>query len=125
MLTRWLRFNVVGLAGCAVQLVTLRMLAGPFRIPYLTATALAVEIAILHNFVWHETWTWRGIGSAGRSRRLVRFHLGNGILSIVSNVVFTWVFRQFLGLPLLAANCCAIATTAILNFLVAYVWVFS
>ncbi len=125
MLARWLRFNAVGLAGAGVQLVALRLLTAVFQIPYLTATALAVEIAVLHNFVWHEAWTWRGIGGAGRYRRLVRFHIGNGLLSILSNVLFTWVFRQVLGMPLLAANTCAIASTAVLNFVVAYVWVFS
>jgi putative flippase GtrA len=55
---RWIAFMTVGLGGFIVQLaaVTLLARAGLADAP---ATALAVELAILHNFVWHERWTWR------------------------------------------------------------------
>jgi putative flippase GtrA len=58
LFTRWAAFNAVGLAGVAVQLACLALLvhAGSH---YLAATALAVEAAVLHNFLWHQRWTWR------------------------------------------------------------------
>ena len=52
-LRRWLKFNAVGAIGIVVQLAALAVLKGLLRLPYLTATALAVETAVLHNFVWH------------------------------------------------------------------------
>jgi putative flippase GtrA len=124
MLTRWLRFNAVGIAGFAVQLGALWLFARVWGLQYLLATALAVEIALLHNFVWHEAWTWKGLAVEGRWRRLTRFHLGNGFLSIVSNVLFTWILMQGFGMPLLVANAASVAVTALLNFAVAAVWVF-
>ena len=38
-------------------------------ISYLTATALAVELAVLNNFVWHQLWTWRDRPSLTLMRR--------------------------------------------------------
>ena len=55
---RWLKFNSVGAIGIGVQLSVLTLLAGHLGLNYLLATALAVETAVLHNFVWHEKWTW-------------------------------------------------------------------
>jgi putative flippase GtrA len=124
MIVRWLRFNAVGLAGVVVQLSALFVLSRLWPHHEILDTMLAVEIAILHNFVWHETWTWPGLTAVGRSRRLVRFHLANGFLSIASNALFTWLFRHSFGIHLLAANLAAIAVTSLLNFAVAARWVF-
>jgi putative flippase GtrA len=121
---RWLKFNTVGAGGAAVQLCTLWLLHRFTSIPYLFAVMLAVEIAILHNFVWHEAWTWRGKPVEDRWWRLLRFHVANGFLSIVSNVALTFLYKEIVGLPLLAANLAAIMTAALLNFWVAHAWVF-
>lgn len=121
---RWLKFNTVGVGGAAVQLCTLWLLQRFTSIPYVFAVMLAVEIAILHNFVWHEAWTWRGKPVEDRWWRLLRFHVGNGFVSIVSNVVLTFLYKEVVGLPLVAANFLAIVTAALLNFWVARAWVF-
>jgi putative flippase GtrA len=121
---RWLKFNTVGIGGAMVQLCALWLLHHFTSIPYVFGVMLAVEIAILHNFVWHEAWTWRGKPVEDRWWRLLRFHVGNGFVSIVSNVVLTYFYKEVVGLPLLAANFAAIVTAALLNFWVAHAWVF-
>jgi putative flippase GtrA len=121
---RWLKFNTVGVGGAGVQLCALWMLQRFTSIGYVFAVMLAVEIAILHNFVWHEAWTWRGKPVEDRWWRLLRFHVGNGFLSIISNVVLTFLYKEVAGLPLVAANFLAIVTAALLNFWVAHAWVF-
>jgi putative flippase GtrA len=128
---RWVKFSVVGGAGLAVQLAVLWAATRLAGISPAVATVIAVEPALLHNFVWHEVWTWRGVVNlpgtspgSGRWSRLWRFHAATGSISIVSNVVFTMAFRNSLAIPLLAANVMAVGVTAILNFAVAEVWVF-
>src|SRR5262249_8430739 len=72
----YLKFNVVGIAGVGVQLLVLALLKSGFGVPYLTATVLAVETAVLHNFFWHERWTWierTKVLPWGYSSRIVRF----------------------------------------------------
>lgn len=122
---RWLRFNAVGAIGIVVQLAALAAfkLAG---LHYLIATALAVECAVLHNFVWHQRWTWRDrpADTRGTLARLLRFNLSNGALSILSNVVLMRVLVGTFGLHYLAANVVAIAITSLANFLASEYFVF-
>ena len=47
---------------------------------------------------------------ADRGRRLFRFHVANGFVSIVSNIVLTYLYKEVAGLPLVTANFAAILT---------------
>ncbi|HKV80979.1 MAG TPA: GtrA family protein, partial [Candidatus Sulfotelmatobacter sp.] len=73
ILLRWLKFNLVGGIGIAVQFAALFVLKGIFHFNYLAATALAVEAAVVHNFVWHEQFTWSDRVQASWRRSLPRF----------------------------------------------------
>lgn len=121
---RFLKFNLVGGAGIGVQLAALSLFTRAFHWNYLAATAAAVETAVLHNFCWHMVWTWRDRRAAWPSR-LLRFHLGNGLVSIASNLLLMRVFAGVLHLPLLASNLVSIALTALLNYVVSEYWVFT
>jgi putative flippase GtrA len=121
---RWMRFSLVGMAGIGIQLGVLWICTSLMRMPAVLSIAVAVEAAVLHNFTWHERWTWRGLPADGRWRRLARFHVSNGFVSVGSNIALTMLIRQNPAIPLLAANLLAIAMTAILNFALADLWVF-
>jgi putative flippase GtrA len=115
---RWLKFNLIGGIGIGVQLGCLKLLLA-LRMNYLAATSLAVEIAVLHNFVWHERFTWkdRPGGTHERLMRLLRFHLGNGAFSILGNLGLMWLLVGRLHMKhLLVANGIAIAICSVLNF---------
>ncbi len=126
---RWLRFTTVGGMGIVVQLVVLAILKGLLAIDYLLATALAVEIAVLHNFVWHERWTWSE-RTRGRRRtlllleRLLRFNLTTGMVSILSNLVLMRLLVGQVHLHYLLANLLTIAICSLANFLVSEMFVF-
>lgn len=115
---RWFIFNAVGVAGFAVQLGALALLLRT-GVPYLWATGLAVEMALLHNFAWHERWTWRDRPASGGPRlaRLGRFHLANGVVSLLGNLAIMRALVGVLGAPPLAANAVAVVVCAALNYL--------
>jgi len=113
---RWLKFNTVGAMGVAVQLAALALLKGGLHIHYLIATVLAIEIALLHNFIWHQRWTWRDRGAGGLAGRLLRFHLANGLVSMVVNVALMRILVGRMHWPYLAANLVAIAAGSLINF---------
>ena len=117
-LRRWLVFNAVGAMGVAVQIVALVVLTEAAGLDYRLATVLAVETAILHNFVWHERWTWRDrtSGALGPWTRLAWFNLVTGALSIAVNVVFTALYATAFGVHYVVANLMAIATGSLLTF---------
>jgi putative flippase GtrA len=117
---RWLKFNLVGAIGIAVQLGVLALLRVGLGMDYLLATALAVEAAVVHNFVWHERFTWADRGSltlAQSGGRLVRFNLTTGAVSIAGNLVFMRLLVGGAGLPFIPANMLSIAGCSLLNFL--------
>ena len=116
------RFYAVGLIGVPVQLAVLALLVRGFGLDALISTAIAVEIALVHNFFWHERWTWRCSGP-GWVQRLCKFHVTNGLISIVANVLVTGALIR-LGLPVLAANAIAIGTASVANYLSGEFFVF-
>ena len=122
MTRRWLKFSAVGLIGVGVQLAVLATLT-KFGLNYLLATAVAVEIALLHNYAWHRRWTWAD--REARSGRLLRFHLANGLVSLISNLVWMRVLTGVLGVPAVPANLAAITVTSLLNFVLGERWVFT
>ena len=121
---RWLKFNAVGIAGAVVQLGVLALLTKA-EVHYLIATAIAVEVAVLHNYFWHLRWTWLDRPPSSRLAALLRFNLANGAVSLVSNLVLMRVFTGWLGLPVIAANVLAITITSVVNFFIGDRWVFA
>ena len=115
----WLKFNAVGIIGIGVQLLVLTILASGLKLNYLLSTFIAVEAAVLHNFVWHERWTWveRTRQKAGhRLRRLVSFHLANGLISLGGNLLLMWILVSKAHLHYFVANLIAIGTCSVVNF---------
>jgi putative flippase GtrA len=124
---RWLKFNAVGALGIAVQMGALALLVRGFHMNYLPATAIAVEAAVLHNFAWHEHYTWRdrkGGGWRRRAARLARFHGGNGVISIVGNLALMRLLVGGLHMNYLLASGISIAVCSFANFAVSEWFVF-
>jgi putative flippase GtrA len=133
LLVRWCRFNFVGGIGIGVQFAALFLLKGVLHVNYLAATALAVEAAVLHNFVWHGRFTWADRNKHSRAEnrgkqrqlaRLLRFHLSNGVVSILGNVTLMKVLVGQAHMNYLVANAIAISVCSLANFAVSENWVF-
>lgn len=124
---RWMKFNLVGAIGMAVQFTILSLLAMIFGVPYMAATAVAVECTVLHNFVWHERFTWpdRGLqGGRAVVARLLHFNLTTGAVSIAGNLLLMRVLVGAGHAPLLLANGASVAACSLVNYLVNDRWVF-
>jgi dolichol-phosphate mannosyltransferase len=119
---RWMKFNLVGAVGIGVQLAMLWLLTS-LGVTYLLATALAVETAVLHNFLWHQRFTWSD-RSAGPVLRLLRFNLTTGAVSIAGNLVFMSLLVGEAHLPSVIANLISIGGCSVLNFVISDRWVF-
>jgi len=115
---RWLKFNAVGAVGIGVQLAALAELRSGAGIGYLPATALAVEVAVIHNYLWHERFTWADRASASSLVRFLKFNLTTGLFSIGGNLLLMRILVGALGMNYLAANLATIATCSIVNFVV-------
>jgi putative flippase GtrA len=147
VLARWGKFNLVGVIGVGVQFGVLFFLKSALHLHYLVATAIAVETAVVHNFIWHERFTWadrvgaqsinkqgglrrtaRRVGSVelstGLGRRRLRFHLANGAVSILGNLAIMKALVDLEHVNYLLANLIAIAICSLANFVLSDQWVF-
>ena len=123
----WIRFNAVGALGLGVQLGMLALLTTVFRMEYMLATVLAVESSVLHNFVWHERFTWADRSSRrwrDACARALHFNVTTGAVSIGGNLLLMRLLVGGMHVPALFANLVAIAVCSAVNFLVSDRWVF-
>lgn len=139
---RWWKFNFVGAIGIGVQFAALFVLKSVLGFDYLFATAFAVEAAVVHNFVWHEQFTWVDRIKSDRIKseriqsqalqtswrrslpRFLRFNLTTGAVSIVGNLALMKVMVGEGHVNYLLANAIAIALCSVANFLVSNEWIF-
>ena len=127
MIGRLSRFSLVGFIGALLQLALVSLLTKYFGVLSTAATLVAVEITILHNFVWHEHVTWSDRGSKDFRhlvRRLWRFQTGNGLVSLAGNTALMYCLVGRFNAPVLPAAIGVIAVCSLANFLIADRWVY-
>jgi putative flippase GtrA len=141
MLARWGKFNLVGAVGMAVQLGALALINRLAPGHYMLATAAAIEIALLHNFVGHLHFTWRDrfptlntrsgfrMGQPDERRalagHLIGFQLSNGLVSMAGNLALMPVLVEGARISVVAANALAILCCSIVNFFLGDQWAFA
>ena len=120
-------FVIVGIIGYGVQTLVLWLLVGRLGLAIVPATLLAIEAAVLHNFLWHLRWTWadRPAGVRAGAGRLVRFNLSNGGFSLVGGAAIMALLVDALGVHYLLANLAAVLAVSIVNFLASDRFVFT
>ena len=126
-LFRWMKFNAVGGIGIVVQVAALAVFRSGLKLDYLLATGLAVEIAVIHNFLWHERFTWADRPAARPVQSLVRlakFNASNGTVSIAGNLVLMRLLVGEVKFNYVASNIVAIALCSVVNFLLGDRFVF-
>jgi putative flippase GtrA len=124
---RWIKFNAVGGIGIVVQLAALAILRSWLKLDYLLATGSAVEIAVIHNFLWHERFTWADRPATRPVKSLVRlakFNASNGAVSIVGNLALMRLLVGEFKFNYVASNIVAIALCSVVNFLLGDRFVF-
>jgi putative flippase GtrA len=117
--SRILKFAIVGGTGTAINMLVLYLLYRWAGLPLGAASMLAVELAAICNYLFHDSWTF-----AARSPSFQRFAKFNAasLLGLALNVFAVW-FLARLGLYFLAANLVGIAAGFTLNYMFSVSWV--
>jgi len=119
-LGRAARFCLVGGTGVAVNTAVLYVLSRGLGLPLPVSSAIAVEVAIISNYMLNDRFTF----AARRPslRRLAKFNI-TSLAGLGVNVVIVWLLTRR-GVYFLAANLVGIAVAVVVNytFSVAWVW---
>lgn len=117
---RFFRFCVVGISGLFVNGGALNFFAGPSGLNYLSSSVLAMETAIISNFILNELWTFRDRssrkpGMADRLRRFVKFNLICALGAILGLSV-AWSLSNLARLYLPISNLVGFALSTLWNY---------
>lgn len=96
---RFLKFGTVGASGVGVNLVFLWLFADLLALHANLASALAIEVSIISNFLLNEVWTFsdRKNGEVGLLGRALRFHMVSLLGAVIQWGIFVtcnvvWLF---------------------------------
>jgi dolichol-phosphate mannosyltransferase len=123
----FVKFCLVGLSGVVVNEAIFWVLSVRLGAFYLLSGALSAESAIVNNFIWNDSWTFRekaGDRSAGAMlSRFLRFNV-NMAGGVLIGLFVLYVLTTFLGMNSLISNLISIVISMLWNYAAStkFVW---
>jgi dolichol-phosphate mannosyltransferase len=116
-----MRFGLVGASGFVVNEGLLFALHGKAHLPLLLASAIAIECAIISNYLWNDRWTF---GHPTPSlQRFFRFNAVS-LVSLVVNASVLGLATSLTPLHYLAANLIGVAVAFGVNYALNVYWTY-
>ncbi len=119
---RFLRFGVVGFMGVGVNLTLLFVLTAWAHFFYLISAGMAVEAAILSNFLLNYRWTW-GDRRGSALRCMFKFH-SVSLVGLAVNLGVLAALTQGTHLHYLLSDFLGVGLATVWNFYANDLWTF-
>jgi putative flippase GtrA len=116
---RILKFACVGSIGIVINTGALYILSRWLGLPLAAASAIAVELAIISNYVINDRWTFSS--RAISLRRFAKFNVAS-LSGLSVNVATVWLLTR-IGVYFIAANLLGITLGFASNYALSSVWV--
>jgi len=120
-LLRFTRFGVVGASGVVVNEGLLYVGHGRLRLPLLLASVIAIECAIISNYLLNDRWTFHHPHPAWR--RFWRFNAVS-LVGMAVNLAALALLTRFTALAYWAANPIAVVAAFAVNYLLNVYWTY-
>ena len=118
----FMKYSLVGVSGVFVNLGLYFLLTRYYEISELVAPLIAIESALISNFILNNFWTFGKRITQSRIRvKFVKFHLVSGFSALINYSAFLTLFLVF-GLYDILANLIGIGLAAIVNYLIHSNW---
>ncbi|NPA62370.1 MAG: glycosyltransferase family 2 protein [Methanococci archaeon] len=119
---RMLKFGFVGFLGIFVNIGVLYILTEIFGIYYLISGIIAVELSILHNFLWNYFWTFKDRNNKFLNS-LCKYNL-SCLISMVINILVLYTLTQYFGIYYIISDLIGIICGFLANYLLSNHWAF-
>jgi putative flippase GtrA len=113
------KFMVVGGSGAVLNTAVLYVLYRWLQMPLVAASAVAVELAVVNNYLLNDRWTFAA--GSPRLRRFAKFN-ASSLGGLAVNVLSVW-FLARIGVHVLVANLAGIAAGFAVNLALSGTWV--
>ncbi len=118
----FMKYSLVGVSGVFVNLGLYLFLTRYYEISELVAPLIAIESALISNFILNNFWTFGKRITQSRIRvKFAKFHLVSGFSALINYSAFLTLFLVF-GLYDILANLIGIGLAAIVNYLINSNW---
>ena len=118
----FMKYSLVGVSGVFVNLGIYLFLTRYYEISEVVAPLIAIESALISNFILNNFWTFGKRITQSRIRvKFVKFHLVSGFSALINYSAFLTLFLVF-GLYDILANLIGIGLAAIVNYLINSNW---
>ena len=118
----FIKYSLVGVSGVFVNLGLYLFLTRYYEISEVVAPLIAIESALISNFILNNFWTFGKRITQSRIRvKFVKFHLVSGFSALINYSAFIALFLVF-GLYDILANLIGIGLAAIVNYLINSNW---
>jgi len=120
---RFIKFNLVGLTGVIVNegLLVLLVSYGAY---YIYASAIAIEVSIISNFVLNDLWTFRDRRHGHVVIRLLKFN-GLMLVGLAVNLAILYLGTDYLNINYAVSNLAGIALAFLVRYWLSikYAWI--
>ena len=118
----FMKYSLVGVSGVFVNLGIYLFLTRYYEISEVVAPLIAIESALISNFILNNFWTFGKRITQSRIRvKFVKFHLVSGFSALINYLAFLTLFLVF-GLYDILANLIGIGLAAVVNYLINSNW---
>ena len=118
----FMKYSLVGVSGVFVNLGLYLFLTRYYEISEVVAPLIAIESALVSNFILNNFWTFGKRITQSRIRvKFVKFNLVSGFSALINYSAFLTLFLVF-GLYDILANLIGIGLAAIVNYLINSNW---
>jgi putative flippase GtrA len=112
------KFVVVGFIGILISTGVLYLLSRRLALPLVVSSGVAVELAVISNFLLNSSWTFASYPSLPR---FAKFNVAS-LAGLAVNAAGVWLLSR-LGFYLLAAELIGVAVGLAVNYLFSVLWV--
>ena len=112
------KFSIIGFGGILISTGLLSLLGRGLGLPLVVASGIAVELAVISNFLLNSNWTFACQPSLPR---FAKFNVAS-LAGLVVNVTAVLLLTR-LGLYLLAADLIGVTVGFAVNYVFSVLWV--
>jgi len=124
---RIIKFGVVGGLGVLINVGLLHVFTTYLHCDYKIGSILAIECALINNFLWNFFWTWndrKSSSSNGIFFMFLRFHVSSGFTALIVNWGLLVLLTETVHMHYQMSNLIGITCGAFINFILGHFWVF-
>jgi dolichol-phosphate mannosyltransferase len=127
-IVKLLKFGTVGGSGVIVNSGILYALTELLSIDYRISSLVAIEFAIINNFLWNYHWTFserKAARKRGFFSMMLKFNISSGFTAFVINWGTLFLLTEHVHIYYQISNLIGIGLGTVVNFCLSHFWAFT